>query len=352
MMTSANINGAEGYISEELKLAARAWQLGNIVEARKHFSELANQGDPRGLYWLGRCYVDTRLPDHSVEKGLNYFKEAAQNRYSPAFLEVARFYHAGIGMKPSLPDALEYYTLAMEGGTVDDIGLMALLASDKAAKAIQFLDTAPEGPYPEAYFETAWRFLEGKGIEQSEQKAFKFFVLAANQGHIASQLSKAKAYMYGLLGQPQEVDQALAIIRKLVAVGDATAICNLGICFWRGLGVSPSHEQAIQAWIKAAQLDKQYTGYSVYTRMLNGQYKSDYLLAIYDNFKYASTIDPWACFLFKEFENLKIWETLNKNGIMAKFTDPVRKELSERFEEYLQGEHSSLLLAKHHIRKA
>ena len=326
---------------------------GDIASARKHFSVVANQGDPCGLYWLGRCYADTRLPEHNIRQSLEYFTQAARENYKPAFLEVARFYHVGIGMQASLQDAIEYYLLALEGSNIDDIGLMVLLGNaNTSLKAIEFLSSAPEGPYPDAYFEAAWRCLEGKGVTPSEENAFQFFVHAGNRGHIPSLLSQAKAHMYGLLGQSQDADKAIAIIKKLVSNGDASAICNLGICFWRGLGVSPSQEQAIQAWVKSAQLDRQYMGYSVYSRMLNGEYKNDYLLAVYDNFKYAASIDPWACFLFKEFEKLQIWETLSKSGIMSKFTPGIKQNLADRFEEYLRGEHSSLLLARHHIRKA
>lgn len=101
-------------------------------------------------------------------------------------------------------------------------------------------------------------YLEGKGVEQSDDIAFQWFLSAAKKGDAFAQLAVAIAYSKG---DGVEPDAKIAVdwYRKAANAGLGYAQYNLGICYYNGLGIQHDVEMARQWWQRASVADK-YVG--------------------------------------------------------------------------------------------
>lgn len=319
--------------SEEFKKGAEAWKTGDIAAAEKEFSKLAHKGNARALYWLGRCYDDLRFASHNPKKSDEYFVQAAEAGYVPAYLEVVeRLLQA----KKDLSKAAKFLSLALEKGVVDDDRLLYYLKSPESKiveEAKKYLSGSVQG-YPKSFHALALLALEeGKG---TSSQALQFFTKASEQGDLPSQVLLALAQFNGTWGVQKNEEKAFQSFQELAKKGSADAHYFLGICYWRGRGCPRSQEQASKAWEKATQLDRRYIAYRIFTRILEGKCTSEELLQTLGDFKYAASVDTWAHALFARLDALKIWETVHKNGILAKFTTEVKRDLSTDFERFVE----------------
>jgi len=90
----------------------------------------------------------------------------------------------------------------------------------------------------------------GKGVQQDDRKALKWFRLAANQHDAVAEFNLGVMYADGQ-GVPQDNTEAENWYRQAADQGDARAEYNLGLWYARGLGGSPDYVRA-HMWFNLA----------------------------------------------------------------------------------------------------
>jgi hypothetical protein len=116
--------------------------------------------------------------EQSDKEAFYYFQLAADKGYPYAFREIAKCYHCGKGIGRSYHEAANYYRLGVEGkdaesqyalGVYFKYGRGGLEQSDQ--QAFYYFRLAADQGYPSAFRELAECYYFGRGAEQSHQEA-------------------------------------------------------------------------------------------------------------------------------------------------------------------------------------
>jgi TPR repeat protein len=92
------------------------------------------------------------------------------------------------------------------------------------------------------------RYLFGRGVPQSNEKAFSYFKLAADQGSPTAQNEVAYLYAAGK-GTPQSYEKALYYYQLAAFQNVSSAQYNLGLMYAKGLGTKQNEVEAAK-WIE------------------------------------------------------------------------------------------------------
>lgn len=117
---------------------------------------------------------------------------------------------------------------------------------------INALITAAEDGDAAAQFRLGTKYDFGKGVEQSDSKAFKWYQKAAKQGHMDAQFNLGSMYKNGQ-GVKQSNSLAAKWYCKSAEQGDSAAQCNLGVMYQLGEGFEQSNSTAVEFYRKAAE---------------------------------------------------------------------------------------------------
>ena len=134
----------------------------NYEIAVKWYRLAADQGNARAQNYLGLMYYKGRGVSQDYKMAVKWYKLAANQRYAPAQYNLGRIYQRGLGVAKNFKTAVKWYTLAAEQGN---------------AIAQYTLGTA---------------YRRGFGVLKNQKTAVKWWRLAAKQGHARAQKSLAK----------------------------------------------------------------------------------------------------------------------------------------------------------------
>jgi len=97
-------------------------------------------------------------------------------------------------------------------------------------------------------------YAQGKGVQQDDKEAVKWYRLAAEQGHAEAQGRLGLCYERGK-GVPQDYEEAVKWYLLAAEQGDEIAQYGLGLCYALGQGGVPQDYVQAYAWcnIAAAQ---------------------------------------------------------------------------------------------------
>ncbi|MCW2307085.1 peptidoglycan-binding protein [Rhodobium gokarnense] len=113
---------------------------------------------------------------------------------------------------------------------------------------------------PEAQFEVAARYTEGRGVRPDLTLAAKWYRLAADQGLAPAQYRLGSLYEKGT-GVRKDMDEARKWYRRAAEQGNTKAMHNLAVLYAEGASGSPDFSSAAQWFNKAASAgvrDSQY----------------------------------------------------------------------------------------------
>ena len=96
------------------------------------------------------------------------------------------------------------------------------------------------------------KYLHGRGVDQSYQRAKELFELAASQGDATAQYALGLMYREGRV-MDQSYERAAEYYEAAARQGHANAQCGLGALYVQGQGVEQSIEKARALWLKAAE---------------------------------------------------------------------------------------------------
>jgi TPR repeat protein len=161
-----------------------------MTDVQKHLEELisaAEAGNAEAQTQLALLMATGEHMEEDMEGAFSWFKKAAGQGELTAMFNLGIMYEKGLGTPSDLPESALWFWQAAEQG--DDgarmkLGSMLLMGrgfaeESSVVKAIEA--SAGQGiPYAQAFF--AKLYLDGIGIEQSDELAEKWFRLAAGQG--------------------------------------------------------------------------------------------------------------------------------------------------------------------------
>ena len=196
----------------------------------------AIEGNIENIFRLGEHYQKGNDVPEDPLLAFRLVRLAAEQGYQPAFSVLGKYYTFGIGT-PKNPEESARWLLQTDYS--QDVDALAILA---------------------------WCYQTGTGVPQNEQKAWDYWLDAAQQGHsngfricqAVADAGYAKGqfflgyyYQHGI-GTPTDIQTALRLYHLAADQGYVHAQCRLGILYGEGnYGIEKDSEIAVQ-WLRLA----------------------------------------------------------------------------------------------------
>ena len=119
------------------------------------------------------------------------------------------------------------------------------------AEAVRWFRLAAEQGHDNAQVDLGFMYYNGRGVEQDDAEAFRWFRLAAEQGHAGAQANLGIMYDFGEV--EQDYGEALRWYRLAAEQGHAIAQNNLGWMYEQGEGVARDYGEAVRWYRLAAE---------------------------------------------------------------------------------------------------
>jgi len=129
-------------------------------------------------------------------------------------------------------------------------------------EAFRWYMMAAEQGFPIVQHQVAFKYLHGIGVEQNYQEAAKWWELSANAGLADSQFNLA-LMLYRGLGVDQDLDRARQLFTAAAEQGHGHAQYSLAVMYAFGQGVEKDYEQAIKWFHKSAVQDVAQAQYNL-----------------------------------------------------------------------------------------
>lgn len=153
-------------------------------------------------------------------------------------------------------DVLRWYKVAILGNSDAMCKLACCYKQGKGVKqsdekAFELYQQAAEKGNIDAKYELACCYKQGKGVERNDSKAFELFQQAAEKGNTDAMCKVAQCYKCGD-GIEWDIVKAFEWYEVAAKAGNAEAIYNLAYCYRRGIGVKGDRDKGIELFQKAA----------------------------------------------------------------------------------------------------
>ena len=189
----------------------------------KSLKALAEKGDARAQYTLGRKYdLAQEVPEDDVE-AVKWYRKSAEQGYAKAQRNLGLMYYAGEGVPQDDNEAMNWFRKSAEQGDADGQHSLGVMYSF------------------------------GRGVPKDDKEAVKWYRKAAEQGVMAAQSNLGSHYASGR-GVEKDFKEAMKWVRKGAMGGNAYAQFNLGAMYSNGDGV-PEDYVAAYAWWNIAATD-------------------------------------------------------------------------------------------------
>ncbi len=300
--------------NDSLKKAEKLFLKGDFDPAFKIFSELADNGNSRAMYYLGEYYthgigsthIDNEKASEWREKGAetgdilaklniavslpedselkkdilnNLFPsvlEMAENGNARAQSELAGLYEHGWGIQQDLEKARIWYEKAIEKGDIiatHNLGRLYFKGSNEIKenrdKAYNLILTSSEKGFPGAWFNLGSFYKDGFNVKPDQQEAFKWFLKAAEQGHAIAQ-NYVAFYSKDGVGTKQNKIKAFEWYKKSAEQGLHAAQYGLANAYFYGEGIAKDKSEAFKWYMKSARQDFHLAQYRVGECYYNG----------------------------------------------------------------------------------
>lgn len=261
--------------------------------ARFWYEEALKNGCIDAYYNLGYMYEQGLGADCDYDKALEYYQKSSEYGVALAMCRIGYLYDFGhIGGEINKEEAMNWYYKAAKAGSSDAmLRIGALYEEEKdyenakvwytvaASKdntdsmvSLAFLyyygNSTGEADYENAlnWFEKAANagnttaldmvgnmYLDGKGCEQSFEKAKQCFESAVERGVATDYAYYILGHLYHKgLGTDKDIEKALEYYKKAADLGDTQALETLGGMYFDGDGVTPDQAEAMYYLQKAA----------------------------------------------------------------------------------------------------
>lgn len=258
-----------GLVESMTNLADCYYSVGNNSEALKWLEMAAEKKDAIAMFEIGEHY---KYIVHDEKKAFNYYLQAAENENSDAQFEIGTFYMEGKYVEKSREIALIWFNKAAQNGNMaaklairlimkegsnkpkdnnEQIARknynegMELLKKGNVGRAIKSITKAAKRGLAEAQYR-----LSLLNWKTNKKDALKWLNDAANNGY---DLAQYKLGYYYLIEAGHQKDEHKAFKYFMLAAEQKLAIaeCMIGCCYIEGIGVEVNFTEAYK-WTKRA----------------------------------------------------------------------------------------------------
>ncbi|EGB06480.1 hypothetical protein AURANDRAFT_29118, partial [Aureococcus anophagefferens] len=219
-------------------------------ETFRYFALAADQGWTNAENNLGICYRD----GDGTEKAAKIYRRAVELGNVDAMLKLGFLYENGSGVKLDKKKAERLYRMGADrGDAVAQNNVAFLLVSEKKfEEAFRYFVLAADQGLTSAENNLGMCYRRGEGTEKKFEEAFRYYALAADQGYTDAEHSLGYAYRRGLYGLVESDKKAAKIYRRAVELGNVDAMNNLGLFYNNGFGVKLDKKKAERLFRTAA----------------------------------------------------------------------------------------------------
>ncbi|MDR1123207.1 MAG: hypothetical protein LBL61_01045 [Elusimicrobiota bacterium] len=146
---------------------------------------------------------------------------------------------------------------------------------------------------PQAFFNLAYMYENGKFIFEDPVKAMDNYQKAADLGYAPAQINLANMYFYGRAAR-KDYNAAFKLYEAAAKQNNAAGLYNLAVMYYNGYGVERDYKKALELFQKAASLGLDYAAYALGLMYYEGRgAEKDYKKAL-EHFLKAQNIPPAA----------------------------------------------------------
>ena len=229
-------------------------------KAYEQIRKAADEGNAIALYMMAAYFSKGYgVQPINEQKAIAYFKKSYEAGYPVAGYDVASSLPDGSPEQDEIRNNAKdnILELANEGDACaqNNLGLMyqngrGVEQSDE--KAVEWFLKAAEQGDADAQYELGVMYEHGDGVEKSYEKAAEWYLKAAEQEFPSAQNDLGRMYEKGL-GIEQSYEKALEWYLKAAEQRNADAQCKLGVMYENGTGVERSDEKALEWYLEAAK---------------------------------------------------------------------------------------------------
>ena len=225
-------------------------------EAVSQYSWLAEK-NTEAQFRLGYCYQHGKGTTKDLKKAISCYNSAAKKGHAGAQYILGLLYYSGRGVTKDKKEAFKWIRSA------------ALSGSEDAFKFLKWASVLIEAG--ENYLCLGKCYYEGKSVNQSFDKAFKYYCLSAKNGNAVAQYMIGNIYYFGGVYEPGVYEpfdgrftsftkftsveknhiEAVKWFKLAAANGHAEAQFMLGECYYNGYGVDKNRAEAVK-WYRLA----------------------------------------------------------------------------------------------------
>lgn len=214
--------------------------------AFREFQPLAEKGDAKSQFYLGRMHSFGRGTPRDELQAVFWYGKAADQGYADAQFQLGIAYSNGYGVvKDERKAAIWYSKAANQGDAIKQylVGQFYLYVRHDDEQALFWFGKSANQGYAEAQYMLGGMYANGKGTAKDDRQAFFWYRKVADKGYIPAEYIVGYMYEYGQ-GVPKNEKQAVFWYRKAAEKGHADAQYSLGMLYVLGQGVPQDFLQA------------------------------------------------------------------------------------------------------------
>ncbi len=232
--------------------------------AKSCYENGAELGDPEAMQYLGYLYEFGYGVDPDMELAVHYYEMAGEAGNSEGWMRLAYFYYDGD--EENIPKTLEYLEMASDMGNADGWLLLGMFyelgkgVEQSDEEAFRCYENAAELGNGDGWAYMGTLYERGGGVEQSDEEAFRCYQKAAELDSADGWLYLGKFYDYKDLSI-QDYEKARECYEEAAALGNTESLIYLGMLYEYGDGVPQDDEQALAYYDEAWEAGEVYGGY-------------------------------------------------------------------------------------------
>ena len=230
----------------------------SIDRAGLWYMKAAEQGNAEAQFRIGELFDEGRGVKQSYDNAAKWYLKAAENGVVEAQYRVASMFMEGRGTKKSVKTGVKWYRKAAFGhhedamyqyGNICRSGKGGTKKSDEEAflwyrrAAKERIDDGTSEHLShgslEAQYALAMMYGRGRGVEQSDAQALKWYHVCAEQRHVEAEFALGNMYVNGR-GCRQNDSEAVKWYNRASNHGHEEARKRLGLLYKQGRGVKVS----------------------------------------------------------------------------------------------------------------
>ncbi|MES2952365.1 MAG: tetratricopeptide repeat protein [Pseudomonadota bacterium] len=228
--THSRSNASETSVSSRFDAAKKAFHAGDFEKATREFTALAEQGDAKAQYYLGRVYVldwsstgfngKAASQPSDRKKSVYWYTKAAEQGELMAQVELGKLYasNLGGGTDPN-GDSAKWYRMAADQGEPHAQYTMGFYCEQGRgvakdfAQASRWYHSAAEQGHAGGFFGLGMLYAMGNGVTQNQLTAYRLLRIAT----IRNELDPAAAGAFWAGSRSEELAKKLSAVETTQA---------------------------------------------------------------------------------------------------------------------------------------